>query len=183
MPPQATTPETSIEDKTQILRLLQENHRELHAAVAGLSDAQAAASPGPERWSVLECLEHLITVEQVVIDRLRDAASADAPAADKEREAALLARVADRSDRVQAPERVRPSGRFRSLSEALESYNAARADTLRFVEENHSSLYSRSLSHPRLGALNGYEYVLIIAGHGRRHTAQILETRAAVAAN
>jgi hypothetical protein len=182
MTPQTTAPPSS-DDKNEILRLLEDSRRELHAAVAGLSDAQAATAPEPERWSVLECLEHVIAVEQVFLGRLKDAAEADAPAADKEREAALLARVVDRANRAQAPEPVRPSGRFRNLSDALESYNAARTDTLRFVEENHSSLYPRAIAHARFGALNGYEYVLLICGHGRRHTAQILETRAAVGAN
>jgi uncharacterized damage-inducible protein DinB len=176
------TPQTTTVDRSELLRLLEDSQRELHAAVAGLSDAQAAASPGPERWSVLECLEHVIAVEQRFVQRLKEAVQADAPTVDKQREAALLARVVDRSTRAQAPELVRPSGRFRQLSDALDSYNATRAETVRFVDENHASLYPRALSHPRFGALNGCEYILLIAGHGRRHTAQILETRAAVEA-
>ncbi|HEY7387756.1 MAG TPA: DinB family protein [Bryobacteraceae bacterium] len=177
------TPQTTTVDRSELLRLLENSRQELHAAIAGLSDAQAAASPGPERWSVLECLEHVTTVEQRFLERLKEAVQSDAPAADKEREAAFLARVVDRSTRAQAPELVRPVGRFRKLSDAVESYNAARAATMSFVEENHASLYPRLLSHPRFGALNGYEYILLIAGHSRRHTAQILETRAAVVAN
>jgi hypothetical protein len=176
------TPQTTTVDRSELLRLLEDSQRELHAAVAGLSDAQAAASPGPERWSVLDCLEHLIAVEQRFVHRLKEAVQADAPSPDKQREAALVARVVDRTTRAQAPELVRPSGRFRQLSDALDSYNAARAETIRFVEDNHASLYPRALSHPRFGALNGCEYILLIAGHGRRHTAQILETRAAVEA-
>jgi uncharacterized damage-inducible protein DinB len=177
------TSQTTTEDKSELLRLLGDSQRELHAAVAGLSDAQASASPGPERWSVLECLEHVIAVEQGLLGRVKDAGESDAPPADKRKEAALLARLSDRSSRAHAPQPVRPSGRFRSLSDALESYNAVRAETRRFVEENHTSLYLRALSSPRFGTLNGYEYVVFIVGHGCRHTAQILETRAAVEAN
>jgi hypothetical protein len=177
------TPQTATEDNSEILRLLDDSRRELHAAVAGLSDTQASTSPGPERWSVLECLEHVITVEQAFLGRLQNADQSDAPAADKQREAALLTRVVDRTTRAQAPELVRPTGRFHKLSDAIESYNTARAATVLFVEENHSSLYPRMVAHARFGALNGYEYVLVIAGHCRRHTAQILETRAAVGAN
>jgi hypothetical protein len=89
-------------------------------------------------WSVSK---HVTAVEQRFLERLKEAVQAEAPAADKQREAALLARVVDRSTRAQAPELVRPSGRFRKLSDALESYNSARAETMRFVEENHGSLY------------------------------------------
>jgi uncharacterized damage-inducible protein DinB len=171
------TPQTGTENRAELLRLLEESEREMHAAVAGLSDAEAAASPGPERWSVLECLEHVTWVEQRFLERVMNAAQAGAPAADKQKEAALAARLTDRTTRAQAPEPARPLGRFRNLAEALESFNTARAATVRFVEENHGSLYPRALEHPRFGALNGYEYIVLIACHGRRHTAQILETR------
>jgi hypothetical protein len=34
------------------------------AAVAGITETQAAARPDPERWSVLDCVEHVTAVEE-----------------------------------------------------------------------------------------------------------------------
>ncbi|HLI86523.1 MAG TPA: hypothetical protein VKV17_21620 [Bryobacteraceae bacterium] len=69
------------------------------------------------------------------------------------------------------------------IDREYDTSNGKGKPTIRFVEENHGSLYPRALEHPRLGALNGCEYVVLIAAHSRRHTAQIVETRAAVGAN
>jgi hypothetical protein len=81
----------------------------------------------------------------------------------------------DRSNRRTAPEAVHPAGKYECISEALEEFNAARDETLRFASEEGVGLLSRNASHPVLGPLNGVEALLLIAGHGRRHTAQMRE--------
>src|SRR5665213_1805254 len=80
-----------------------------------------------------------------------------------------------RSNRRTAPEAVHPTGKYGSISEALREFNAARDETLRFASEQGVNLLSRRASHPVLGALNGVEALLLIAGHGKRHTAQMRE--------
>jgi DinB superfamily len=169
------------EERSEILSVLDATRREMHAAVEGLADDEASASPAPGRWSVLECIEHVTIVEQRFMSRLQNAERVDSPSIDKEREAALLERVADRTQRAQAPELVRPSGRFTNLPEALEAFDAVRSETMRVAEARHADLHSLAESHPRFGPLNGYEFVLIVAGHSRRHAAQIHEIRAALA--
>ena len=167
---------------SELVSYLDETHREMHEAVAGLTESQASTPPDPARWSVLECLEHVIAVERLFLGRLQTAERAAAPAPDKERERSLAERVADRSERRQAPEAVRPSGRFPNLHAAIDAFDAAREETVRFARDRRQELYSLATSHPRLGPLNGYEFLLLIAAHGRRHAAQIRETRAALRA-
>ncbi|MBV9746460.1 MAG: DinB family protein [Acidobacteriia bacterium] len=178
-------PTTSF-DTAQLLKLLEDTRREVHAAVEGLGAAEACACPAPGRWSALECLEHVTTVEQRLLGRLQNAVSSDnpateVPAMDKQREAALLEQISSRVQRVEAPELARPSGRYVDLSEALAAFDAARAHTVSFAQANHSGLYSIAESHPRFGLLNGYEFVTIIAAHSRRHSEQLREVRGAVA--
>jgi uncharacterized damage-inducible protein DinB len=173
-------PEQASEAVAELLRLLHETHGELHSAVKDLPENDACTCPAPGRWSVLQCIEHLTVVEQAFLGRLQKAERAGAPAIDKQREAELLARISNRGQRAEAPEPVRPTGRFASLSEALQAFDAARAETVRFTEAQQTDLYTLSSVHARFGPLNGYEYVLLIAAHGRRHTAQAREARAAL---
>ena len=84
----------------------------VHGAVAGLTESQAAMRPDPARWSVLDCVEHVTTVEERFLGWLEAAEKLDAPRVDKEKEAGLMARIPDRSVRVQAPEAVLPAGRL-----------------------------------------------------------------------
>jgi uncharacterized damage-inducible protein DinB len=174
-------PQSGSDDRSRLLNILDETRRDMHAAVEGLWEAEASANPGPGRWSVLECVEHVTLVEQRFRGWLDNGDRVEVPPIDKQREARLLERVADRSQRAQAPEPVVPVGRFASLAEALQAFDKARAETVRFAEARYAELYSLASSHPRLGRLNGYEFVLLIAAHGRRHAAQIRETRAALA--
>jgi uncharacterized damage-inducible protein DinB len=173
-------PEES-KQQLELLTILEESRQEFHKAVEGLEEAHASLRPAPERWSVLECMEHVVNVEHRFLGRLQSAERVETPAIDKAREDALRERVVNRSQRAEAPEMVRPSGRFRNLPEALEAFDAARADMARFVEAHHPEIYLLVSSHARFGTLNGYEYVLIAAGHSSRHAAQIREIRAAVA--
>jgi uncharacterized damage-inducible protein DinB len=149
---------------------------ELIVVVSGLTEEQARTRPAPDRWSVLECLEHVNSVERRFLGMVK-ASEAGAPAErDAAKEAAIRERMLDRSNRRTAPEAVHPNGKYGSISEALQEFNAARDETLRFATEQGVNLLSRSASHPVLGPLNGVEALLLIAGHGRRHTAQMRES-------
>lgn len=168
------------QERTEIVENLERSRQEFIAAVAGLTEAQAKVRPDPERWSVLDCVEHVTSVEERFLAWLEASKKLDAPSIDKEKEAGLMARIPDRSMRVKAPDTVLPSGRFSTLGEALEQFNTGRTRSIQFAEDRCDELYSLASEHPRMGPMNGVEFLIIIAGHSRRHAAQILETRAAL---
>jgi len=155
---------------------LETTRAELIVVVGGLTEEQARTRPAPDRWSVLECLEHVNFVERRFLGMVKASAAGTPAQRDAAKEAALTQRVVDRSNRRTAPEAVHPTGnKYGSLSEALQDFNAARDETLRFASEQGANLLSRSANHPVLGPLNGVEALLLIAGHGRRHTEQMRE--------
>ena len=162
------------------METLQKSSQDLHAAVEGIAEAQAGTRPAEGRWSVLECLEHVATVERRFLGRLESAGQLQSPI-DPQREPSVLAMVTDRSQRRQAPEMVQPSGNFATLAEALADFDATRANVIRFAETRHAELRTLGSEHPLFGRVTGYELILIIAGHACRHAAQIREARAAVA--
>ena len=154
---------------------LESARAELILVVSSLTDVQARTRPAPDRWSVLECLEHVNFVERRFLAMVRASETATPAHRDAAKEAALKERVLDRSNPRTAPEAVRPAGKYESVAEALQEFNTARDETLRFASEQGPNLVSRSATHLALGPLNGVEALLLIADHGRRHTAQIRE--------
>jgi hypothetical protein len=120
-------------------------------------------------------LEHVNSVERRFLRMVRESESRPPAERDAAKETALMERVTDRSNRRTAPEAVHPVGRYRSISEALQDFNAARDETLRFASEEGVNLLSRSARHLAFGPLNGVETLLLIGCHGRRHTAQMRE--------
>ena len=158
---------------------LKNSSESIREALAGISEEDACRSPGPDRWSALECVEHLTIAEEVVLGRLKNGESLAEPIHLPEREARMAAGVSGRATRVQSPPGALPTGRFGSMTETLERFCAARARTLEFIE-TAPNLRAVQVTHPFFGPVSGYEFVVITASHSLRHAAQIREIRESI---
>ena len=168
------------EDRQAILASLEKGSAELRAALEGVTEELAARVPGAGRWSILQCVEHLATVEDYLISLIAKAQRADAPTVNLQREAMILARGADRTNKRESPAAALPQGRFTSLREARESFEAFRARTILFAYTNEEDLRSKIAVHPLMGPLNCHEILLLMAVHPARHARQIEEIKAAL---
>jgi len=162
-----------------MLQDLERGRRALRDAVEGIGERQAAIRPGPDRWSVLDCVEHLAVVEEFLLAQLESAGPALEPVGSAAREARIQERAGDRSRPVEAPEAARPRGRFRTLVEALQHFESVRTRTMRFVESCELDLRRQATTHPLIGAVNCHETLLMMALDPVRHARQIAEIRAA----
>ncbi len=167
------TPQTSIDP----LDALEASRRHFEATTRDLSDNEALAKSAAEQWSVIDCIEHICITESLGLKRLQSAEVAPEPSVNPEKEASMAAQVESRDTKIQGPPVAMPTGRFATLSEALAEFTATRGRTIEFVRDC-PSLAALLVNHPVFGQLTGREYALLIAGHCRRHAAQIAEIRA-----
>jgi uncharacterized damage-inducible protein DinB len=160
------------------LALLDTEREGLLAAVHRVPEDLRDRRPAAMRWSIAEVLEHLATVERgiakLIATRGRQPSAPDAPAAvplDAER----VARLRNRGERIEAPERVRPTGKV-AAAEALTALSAARAALRQAVADADPVLLERN-THPHavLGPLCLRDWAQFVAHHEARHAAQILE--------
>ena len=128
----------------------------------------------------LECLEHVATVETLLLRRLQTQSAAVDQELSRDREPILYARISTRDQKISAPEVARPKGRFTTVSEAVGAFLDARERTLHWLDKCDFDLRRRAVDHPALGPASAYEFVLIMAAHPARHAAQIREGRAAI---
>ena len=167
-------------EREQAVRYLADTRAGVIEAVKGLSEAQFSFKPGPDRWSIAECLEHIAIVENAVLSGVRvRLEKGPAPAADrdvKQIDAMILTTVPDRSTKVKAPAQLVPTGNSAPAAN-LEHFLASRQQTVNWLKSD-SNLRGHSVDHPVLGPLDGYEWILAAAGHSERHTKQILEVKA-----
>ena len=167
-------------EREQAVRYLADTRSGVIEAVKGLSEAQFNFKPGPDRWSIAECLEHIAIVENAVLSGVRvRLEKGPAPAADrdvKQIDAMILTTVPDRSTKVKAPAQLVPTGNSAPAAN-LEHFLASRQQTVNWLKSD-SNLRGHSVDHPVLGPLDGYEWILAAAGHSERHTKQILEVKA-----
>lgn len=165
------------EDRELILTSLEQRSAELNAALNGVTEAQAARVPGAGRWSILQCVEHVATVEDLLFSLIAGAQCADAPSVNLQREAMILARGADLTNKRESPAAALPHGRFATLRAALEAFRTNRTRTIQFVQANEEDLRARVAVHPLMGLLNCHEILLLAVMHPARHARQIEEIK------
>lgn len=160
-----------------MLAALAAGRQALVDAVEGVTEEVAERSPGPDRWSVRECVEHLAVAEAYLFGQIEIATRVEAPIANPRREALIRERGADRNRRVPAPTEGLPTGRFAGIAEALQAFLDRRARTIAFVEGCAADLRARITTHPIIGTVNCQEMLLMMAAHPERHARQIAEIR------
>lgn len=170
-------------EKREIVERLHAGRDALDEALAGVTEPMAARKPAPDRWSILECVEHVAVVERLLLSRLTSAVPAESPCGNRTREAMIAARGADRSRQIASPEAARPCNRFASLREASAAFDSARAETLRFLDAFNGDPRLFVTDHPVIpGPVNCYEILLLSSVHPARHAKQIAEARSSLAA-
>jgi len=169
-------------DREQILRLMAESDEALAAAVAGVSNEGACKRPEPERWSVLECVEHVILVEDSVFASISVRSTPGAPPAEPRREGQILRGMTNRERKFTSPEHAVPTGHYSSLEEALREFRKRRARTVAYVQQYQEDPRNRTTLHSALGPVSCQEMLLVLALHPARHALQIREARRSLGA-
>jgi uncharacterized damage-inducible protein DinB len=174
----------------EVLSYLDSERAALRDAVELLPAELRDQQPGPDRWSVAQVLQHLVMIEKRIamgMTKWVGDASAGGLGPEADTSSVLksldLALIADRSNRRNAPEEVRPAGDLDAASAwaALEKTRAAlRAAVL---PGDGLALSEVIQPHPVLGPINIYQWLLFVGSHEARHTGQVGEIAAELASN
>jgi hypothetical protein len=163
-------------DRADLLARLEAGRDALLASVTGMSDAEAAEQPAPDRWSAIGNVEHLAMVEANLLRRLKEAVPANGEAVTG-REFRLYDTMPLRARKFSAPAAVHPTGECQTIADALAKFDSARSQTVAFVQSCDYDPRLCSTTHPLLGEITGMECLFMIAAHPLRHAAQIRELR------
>ncbi len=151
------------------------------ASTEKLSEAQVNFKSGPTRWSVAEVAEHIAAAEDFLFGMIQTqvmkAPARAVPAELKEIDDFVTTAIADRTNKIQAPEPLAPTNRFGSLAGSVKHFKESRATTLAFLKDT-KDLRDHAIESPLGKVLDAYQWVLFISAHSERHTKQILEVKA-----
>ena len=155
--------------------------------VEGLSPEQWAFRPAEGRWSIGECLEHVIRVENRVRDLIANKLRDEKPQPEKRlsadqaktRDAEATNAVLDRSAPRQAPEPVRPTGLWPTPGDLLAEFRRCRSATSEFAASTQGDLRSYFHPHGALGEIDCYQWLILLSLHGARHAEQMQEVKSA----
>jgi hypothetical protein len=163
----------------ELLHELAESRKELLAVVHALPSSVREA-PLPEgQWTVVQILEHLCLVEdgggRLVSKLMKQAQEAGAFETDSSSILHSLDGFAidDMTRRIEAPPQVHPKG-DQTFADSIERLQAIRERLVTaLIQGSGLALGTVSHPHPLFGPLTGYQWLLVMSVHERRHIAQI----------
>ena len=166
-------------DKAFLLNFYQENINNLRAQTANLTTEQLQYKPTPESWSVTQCLEHIALTENMLSEMVQAVMDQSANPEDRDLLVAtdydVINGVVDRSTKFKAPEVLQPAGTYTSAEEGLVAIINNRNKILQMIENNSLEEMRNRVADAPAGKIDGYQYILFIAGHAERHSKQIDE--------
>lgn len=171
----------SVENRDSLLNFFEKTRNGLLHEIEGLSSEQMQFKPSADKWSVSQCLEHIILTEQMLFSMAKD--SLARPANPERRNEVkmtgdqLVAGILDRSFQAKAPEGLQPAGKYSNPSEAIKDFDAQRKEIMAFLNQVDIDKLKDHVSDSPFGPLNAYHSLLFVAGHTGRHTLQIEEVK------
>jgi len=161
---------------------LEKTRQEFLEAIRGLNEAQWKYKPATGGWSVAECAEHITLSEDalfgLVMRQSKLPVDPKGVRTGREKDQTIIKMLTDRSKKAKAPEMLVPTGKFPTPDSVAAAFGEKRDRTVAFVKTNNDDLRGKISASPMFGTVDGYQYVLFLAGHSSRHTAQLLEVKA-----
>ena len=173
-------------ERTYLVEQLESSKKGFLDSIAGLTPAEWTFKAAPARWSVAQCAEHLVLAEGFIFSGTQGVLQSPAvPRPDKsnsEVDHAFVAGVTDRSHKVTAPEQIVPKGKYATPEDAAAAFTEARDKTISYAKTTTDALRVHVGPGPA-GPMDAYQFMLLIAAHSARHTAQIREVEASPGRN
>jgi hypothetical protein len=176
---QAPDPKMTKAERAELIELLNKSEKEFVKAVEGLTDQQWSFKPGPDRWSVAECAEHIVLAEALLFETATTslAAASDEKWEDTLRKTDVLRRaLPNRSTKVDAPAAIKPRQAM-TRQQLMSRFKEQRARALAYVQETEAPLKAHTAANPFFGPLNAHQWLLYIPLHHLRHNLQIAEVK------
>lgn len=170
-----------LNDKEFLLNYLEETYADLQEKTRGLSAAQLQYKPSEDRWSIGECLEHIILTEEMLFQMNRDLmeqpVNASASNENKTADDAVLAGITNRSTKVKASQELTGANNYTSSETALEDLATVRRKIKDYIQNIPQEEFRNRFTDSPFGRIDAYQAFLFIPGHTARHTLQIEEVK------
>jgi hypothetical protein len=172
--------ETTKADRDKLVDHLKKTEAAFLKALDGVSDAQWAWKPAPDRWSVAEAAEHITKSEDMFVGMaegtLKTPATPEVLAKTKGKEDMILKVIPDRTQKAKAPEPLLPKGSYASKAALIQAFKTARGKMLALAGGT-TDLRAHAAAGPPMGEMDTYQVLLFQSAHTERHTKQIEEVK------
>ena len=178
---QAPAPKVFTEkDREFGLKYANDTREDFVKQLTGLSDTQLNFRAAEGRWTIGEIAEHIIVVENALRGMVEGGMKSPAPACKDEfriNDVSVILTITNRQQKFQAPEQVRPNGRWKTVPDLLANFDTTRKTSIDYLKNMKEDMRSHFASMP-LGRLDAFQGYLFMIGHSERNLAQLKEVKA-----
>lgn len=172
----------SDQERQFVIDLLETNSKIFLDDILEVSEEQWKFKPASDRWSMADVSEHITLSEELllsIVEKTLQGAADEKKARNLEgKERQLLIDVKNRStSKAQAPQVLRPTGKFATKKKLIETFIAVRQKTVDYVRTTNDPLKNHVANHPTWGDMTAYQWLIFIAVHADRHAAQLEEVK------
>ncbi|MBX7219039.1 MAG: DinB family protein [Blastocatellia bacterium] len=174
---------TLTEEERQLaLDRLNHTKQQFFSLFEPLSATQWAYKADPGQWSAAEIAEHIAISEVQLSGLLLHKVLQSPPNPDKAaeirgKEGFLLKAVPDRRMKVQAPDFIRPTGRWIEREPLFAEFGKSRDALIQYISTTEAPVRGHIHAHPFFEDLDFYQWVLFVSVHNERHFLQFEELK------
>ena len=177
-----TLASTSANGKEFMVSYYQQTFDALKKSIDGLSAAQLQFKPAEDKWSISQCLDHILLTEKALFDYAKQgmekAANPERKKDVKVKDEELIKGMNDRTSKAKAPENIVGKGTYTQPATALADLQKSRETILAYLNQFSVDDMRNRVNDSYFGPVDAYHGFLYIAAHTSRHTAQIEEVKA-----
>src|SRR5690606_26426776 len=166
----------------KLLTHYEETAARLKESTKGLTEEQLHFIPGEDQWSSSQCLEHIVLSEPMIFamfkQEISKPTSSETPSEPSNSDEEIIKSITDRSEKYQAPEMLKPTGKYKTVEEALTAFKNGRKEILDYIKNADIKALRTHISQGPAGPVDGYQNLLFITTHSDRHILQIEEIKA-----
>jgi hypothetical protein len=170
-------------ERKYLLDQLKSSEAGLLDAIQSVTQAQWTFKPSPGAWSIQECAEHLILAEDLIFNEAQKVLVTPPVArlsnATPEGDRQVVAQMENRTTKAKAPKVLQPTDKFPTPEDAAREFKLRREKTIAYVESTKDPLRIHAGDGPAGPRADVYQFLLELAAHSVRHTAQIREVQLA----
>jgi hypothetical protein len=170
-------------ERRYLIEQLNSSKGAMLSAIKDLTPGQWTFKPTPESWSIQECAEHLILAEDLIFNEAQKVLQTPAVPrlanATSQGDRQVVAQMEDRSKKAKAPKVLQPSDKFPTPKSAASAFTIRRDKTIAYVRSTHDPLRIHAGDGPTGSTADVYQFLLELAAHSARHTAQMREVKSA----
>lgn len=172
-------PTISRKERKTAAGFLRESEKNVMKALGNLSEEQLKFKPGPDKWSVQDCMMHIAASEKMLwgmVDQsIKAAANPEKRSEVKWTDEQVMKNIEDRSTKVKTfPPLEPPNTGYRNIDEAVASFRENRGKLIDYVKSTQEDLRNHVSALP-VGSFDAYQMILFIGAHSNRHVIQMRE--------